>query len=361
MANLIEEIKQTMSTKGIDYCNVIVNGLYWVYHGNTVNVRLDSDDEGVKIGFFTGSLREPEYLDNVEMKLSRQLRMNVDLTGIEFLQGLTGVHCEIVEGEGILLLKSALYDLMEKSMELMDTQSLKVEGHGPLTEAELTRLRNLAMKWQYYAFGETMYKRYKPITSFARYNQFYKLFRLYVPVIIKTTFMANPLLNEPRFVQSDLYNLALEKNRKVVTPDSMECYFLTELEVCKALHLRNFTRLTPALYYRVVVGALRADIPNFPRVARSDIDIRYVRPRGMYQDPFRNEYDLQQYATLLQQYQGSVAELESLREFRKVDSLFTECAKEARILKKYGGYVLDTADAPINASSLYKILREVRV
>lgn len=360
---LIEQIKNAMSAEGIDRCHVIINGMFWAHHGKVVTVQLDVADRTklIELRVFTGTLKEPKYFEDAEDKLRSQMDMSIDLTGLEFLQDPNYVDCSVVQGEGIVVLKSRVYALMEESLNLDAEHSLMVQGHGQLNDAELTKLRNLAMKWLYAAFGDTMYKHYKPITAFAKYNKFYKLFRLYVPVLIRTPFMPNPLMYEPRFLNSELYQMTLEKGRKILTPSGIECYFLTELEVCRALHLKNFTRLTPTLYYKILVGSLRPDVPGFPRVARSDMDIRYVRDAGIYTDSFRNEYTLEQYAALLQQYQNSYTDLETLRTFRKVDSLFTVCAKEARILRRYGGYVLDTASDPITTGSLYKILQEVRV
>ena len=359
---LTDRIKEAMSINGVDRCSIVVNGLFWVYHGSVVSAYLDNSSEhGPEIFFYTGTLKEPTYVEEVDAKLARQLKIDVDLTGLEFLSNAGYISCDVVQGEGIVFLKSSVYVMMERAMEIGADQALLVDGHGPLTEAELTQLKNAAMKWEYYAFGETMYKHYRPITTFAKYNKFYKLFRLYVPVVIESTFMFNPMLQEPRFLSSELYKMAMERNRKIVAPSGMVCYFLTELEVCKALHLHNFTRITPSLFYKVLVGAMRPDIPGFPRVARSDMDIRYVRDRGVYQDSFRNEYTLEQYANLLQEYQESPHDIENLRMFRKVDSLFTMCAREARVLRKYGGYALDQSIDAVTAGSLYKILQGVRL
>lgn len=361
MSYIVDQIKETMSINGVDRCTIIVNGLYWIHRGDMVNVRLELDDNGrdSRLRFFTGTLKEPKYLDEAETKLQKQLEMKIDLTGLEFIYDPDYVECAVVQGESIILLKSSVYSLMERALTLESDQALLVGNHRTLTDVEITRLKNMALKWLYTAFGETMYKHYKPITSFARYNKFYKLFRLYVPVIIVSNFMYNPLLFEPRFLNSQLYQMAIQKNRKITTPTGMQCYFLTELEVCKALHLKNFTRFTPSLFYRVLVGSLRADIPGFPRVARSDMDVRYVRDAGIYQDGFRNEYTLEQYANLVQQYQDSTMDLENLKMFRRVDSLFTACAHEARILRKYGGYALD--NEPVSTGALYRILQEARV
>lgn len=362
MPNLIvDEIKNTMGLNGIDRCTVIINGLFWLHHGNVVNVKLEVIDNGKsnRLRFFTGTLKEPTYLEGAEEKLRKQLVAKIDLEGLDFLNDQNYVECTAVQGESIIVLKSSAYSLMEKALELGADQALLIDSHRTLTDVEVTKLKDIALKWLYHAFGETMYKHYKPITTFARYNKFYKLFRLYIPVIIKPTFMANPLLFETRFLESQLYKTAMEKNRRIITPSGMECYFLTELEVCKALHLRYFTRFTPSLFYKVLVGTLRADIPGFPRVARSDMDIRYVRDSGIYQDNFKNEYTLEQYALLLQKYQGSSTDIENLKMFRKVDSLFTTCAHESRVLRKYGGYVLDRDQ--VSAGTLYKILQEARV
>lgn len=361
--SLLDQIKDTMSTEGIDRCNVIVNGRFWTYRSKMVHVQIDVSDKTKEIGLrlFTGTLKEPKYFTDGELRLQSQMNIKADFDGLEFLQDSDYVECSVVQGEGIVVLKSMAYSLMEKSLGLETDQSFVVASHGQLSDAELTRLKNIAMKWQYTAFGETMYKYFNPIVSFAKFNKFYKLFRLYVPVLIKTPFMLNPLLYEPRFLNSDLYQAAIEKGRRVMTPSGIECYFLTELEVCKALHLKNFTRLTPEMFYGVLVGALRPDVEGFPRVARSDIDVRYVRESGIYNDSFRNEYTLPQYAKLIQQYQDDTTELANLQTFRKVDSLFTLCAKEAQRLKKYGGYVLDSSTDPVTAGSLYRVLQEVRV
>ena len=143
---------------------------------------------------------------------------------------------------------------------------------------------------------------------------------------------------------------------------------LTHEEICISLGLSKFMRFTPEFIYKVFVGLLRPDLPEFP----SKQQFKYVLAAGEEQpEGFKRVYNENEFLQLRDKLANKVLtcetsgntaaidaanlEFNKVNAYIKIDTLRYHCNLDRRTLTSIGSSVLDKK---ITVNDLYAIIFE---
>lgn len=395
---LKEQIAQQMRSNNIHTCSILFNAEYFMYSGKQVMCELrkgDADD--IDLRFFIkkktvdGDGRVPYkngYYTLAAMVRStkvygKDLPIQLDANSFKIkmypeykllaIESLAYVYARELAEEQIKRQKEGT-TLNLQSVSIPTTQSID-----PQYLAEF-----LSNFWSY---SRIAYRNFVYCTSNSRDSRFiktlykvysiYKVMDVFVPVIINSNIIFNPLQDDA-VLNSNLYKMAIERGRKAsLTTESAEtvAYFLTQEEICRAFHLTRFTRFTASFAYDVFMGLLYPGNNNeFPSLKTSvyhgPVDATaYGLPRIMTEAQYQEEL---QKITTASAFSGSPTFVHngiesSYEDFVKVmgayvkrDSMWLECQTYLGIITRMGACVLDGTPKP-TVEMIYSIVAEAQL
>ena len=248
-----------------------------------------------------------------------------------------------------------------------------IAGGYEFNSEDLRALKNVFKQKSYYSYLKFIYSRAQSriVPKCYKKKAFYGIQKAFVPVFIHYDYVYDPFVDdhESKAVSnSRLYNMAVEKNRSIKVSEHLSCYMLTHEEICVSLGLSKFMRFTPEFIYKVFVGLLRPDLPEFP----SKQQFKYVLAAGEEQpEGFKRIYNENEFLQLRDKLankvltcetSGNTADIDAANlEFNKVnayikiDTLRYHCNLDRRTLTSIGSSVLDKK---ITVNDLYAIIFE---
>lgn len=139
-------------------------------------------------------------------------------------------------------------------------------------------------------------------------STFYSVLKTFVPILIETEYLYNPLTDNPDFDFKDttLYKKALERKRvkEVLPGGALTVSLLTHLEICTELGMHNFMRFTPQFLYKFLIGYIYPENGIFPN-ANSFI---YATSEETVGTTFEKIYKEYQYVKLVQDVQQQISD-----------------------------------------------------
>lgn len=365
---LINRIYKEMKGKSMKKVSLIVNGRYLTRKSQLVYVDI-SDRNGIAgVVFYTVNDGDNVPCDAAYSQLIQALS-----NGHEFGKcGPAGLDKDaatmiVNRSLNVIVLESSLYSALKELTKVGSGKTVTIGGYTYSRVQINEMLLNFRLKgfsnYQSVVFGESQ----RIVTRLRNRNAFYKIQNAFVPVFIDYVDIYNPF-KDPNYanVQStSLWQVASEKGRLVETEDeSLSCWMVTHLEVCKAFGMKQFMRFTPEFLYRVFVG-MKLGIPGFPNV----IDKVYVRL-----DPDSSKYGYSKIYTEsgffaeLQKVQelhnesdkeDKVQEMvQELQQYREMTTLEREVGRFRERLVSYGSRCLDDRENT-TAAKLFQYLTQV--
>lgn len=274
---------------------------------------------------------------------------------------------------GLIMFESALYKIGRCLMAKDSNNYSLVAGGYEFNSEDLRALKNVFKQKSYYNYLKFIYSRAQSriVPKCYKKKAFYGIQKAFVPVFIHYDYVYDPFVDdhESKAVSnSRLYNMAVEKNRIIKVSEHLSCYMLTHEEICASLGLSKFMRFTPEFIYKVFVGLLRPDLPEFP----SKQQFKYVLAAGEEQpEGFKRVYNENEFLQLRDKLANKVLtcetsgntadvdaanfEFNKVNAYIKIDTLRYHCNLDRRTLTSIGSSVLDKK---ITVNDLYAIIFE---
>lgn len=380
--SLIKHIIAAIENSSLNEVTIVLNGKPELRSGKLVYASLNTDvsTHRTELFFYTrqsatgmASQKTKEEIINyysylVSVLLSNEL-YGVKVPGNASQQGCSISVCNEMR---CLLLESHLYANTRKLVEENYNSVVTTFKFGEdyLSEEDCKSLREAFKKNSYADYDALFFEsRSRKFLNKLKYRSkdFYGIQSSFIPVFLNYTKTYNPLLRNPLIRKMGLYRKAVEKGR-YEERGSLSCYYLTHREICEALNMNRFMRFTPSFLYKVFIGLLFPDNPNFP----SDGHTVIVRPENdedlvIIKRPYFSEqefaYAVYEYQNLLKQEDISDMKrsdaqraLRELGTYERQSSLFYACKANASILSNVGCTYIDD-DTRKTAAAYYEYVK----
>lgn len=260
---------------------------------------------------------------------------------------------------GLIIFESALYKIGRCLMDKESNNYSLSVGDYEFNSEDLRALKNIFKQRSYYNYLKFIYSRAQSriVPKCYKKKAFYSIQKAFVPVFIHYDYVYDPLIDDHEskaVCSSKLYDMAVKKNRIIKVSEHLSCYMLTHEEICISLGLSKFMRFTAEFIYKIFVGLLRPDLPEFP----SKQQFKFVLAAGVEQpEGFRRAYSENEFLQLREKLankvfacraSGNAAELDAanfefskVNAYIKIDTLRYHCNLDRRTLTSIGSSVLD--------------------
>lgn len=356
--------KLSSINENVELC-VILDAAYVVEQHRTVYASMCYDNATKKrsLVFFYKNKENKrihitsQILSYLLGKLNSLYFDGISLPEISF--GLTRDTVKVDLDLGLLIIESAVYKLGRTAMSYSDVNHIASYNGIELSAQTLNQIRAKFKEISYGNYLKLIYSvlQRRFIPRIYRRNSFYKIQRAFVPVFVQYDFVYEPLLGDKTdltFINSEIYQTAVQKNRVVEVNSHLRCYMLTHKEICEALHMKYFMRFTPDFLYKLLVGLGNYNLEGFPskttRVYLAPID--EDRNRGLKRIYTESEYN-QELASLADTSlkmkdlgkEEEALQLESsfiaLQHYREANTLRYHCEINFNKLTSFGSKDLD--------------------
>lgn len=370
---LITKIVDKFKQQGSKELVVIVNDSFSNHSGKFVYCELKKTETTSTVTFFTkGQNHTRETITESFLKTllnhcysTKMFEVSVDA---EFTP--EDAYVAVDSSSQILFIENGIYHIAKTAVQTDITgKAVQLASGDTITNANLIGLRECFKQHSYKIYTNFVFNKAsnKLLNKLSKSNNFYSIQKAFVPVFIEYKYLYNPLLDKTNIIQqSDIYKMAIQKDRKVVINDSLSCYYLTHLEICRALHITKFIRFTPDFINNIVIGLLQPNDVYFP-----SINNKLMVTNQENLEHYKSQYSvldfqdmLNDLALKLQSAQDDEekakieAEAQILMSYREVNTLFTYCEQMLSKIKNYGANMLDTK---FSVDDLYSILIQVRL
>ena len=381
---IAQKIKKVLKRTSLNEANIILNGQMLTHLGNLIFVSEDKDESLVYyIKKSTQSMKAltteqviiPEYHRTLAMNLTSNTLYGITVANSpdeDFF--LDKIKIENSKDMGFLILESPLYRAIKEQLEDNYENNTTVFKYGE-EFLDISTVNQLKAKFKAQAFtnyGNLVYaKRSKRFVNKirARNRNFYSIQSSFIPIFIEYSEVFNPIARDPLFKQTELWKTCIEKNR-LVENGTVKAYYLTHKEICMALQMTHFMRFTSGFLYRVLVGLIYADNPNFPSAAREimvqnpELEYLYVKTPILTISDY--EKSMQSYADKLtnedltpERKEKNQKAFSELQTYKKISSLLHECQTNLKSLTVVGCASLDDP-AKKTAEALCNYLKEAK-
>lgn len=345
--NIEKIICDKIVSSGVHKPAILLNGRYMMYNGK--QVHLDAGYADVDRMVFRYFVRQ--YNGNLdrseEVELSSQTYLITrelggdSLFGVRmpFVQKKGNARIDINAEYGVLIIESSYYQVGQQLQSEQSNVSVTL-GEDTLGVEASNALRKVFFENALVNYRDVVYS--TTTNKFAKHlivrNKFYGIRpNAFVPVFINLDWLYNPLQNKELAVeQTRMHKLAVSKGR-FVESNGVSAYFLTHLEICKALGMTHFARFSPSLWFNLFVGLLQPTNGNFPN------KLSKLAMWSSEQQPpkcLKRSYPLQEFADVVETYKDTLSE--ELKQYVTVDSLDAYITKESNAIKTIGATYLDS-------------------
>lgn len=342
-----------------------------LYH-KRVQVRANKAGEV----FIHRSGHDPEYLDDNEFmalitKATKDLRAVCTKTNIPFKYEFEDMHVQADSSLNLVILQSDYYHYVNESLKhnvgvISDGISnyLTLRNGVVMDEAfyrdvdTILQAARPIFLWKYANFF--FYSRTQPTRELRKSQTFYNNSQeMFVPVFIETRLYPTLTQLYPFLENTMLYQMAVEKGRKVACAEKYNAYMLTQKEMCKALGLRKFIRMKPEQWARVFLGAvLPVAEPGSILYRKFPNETDKIYRATTHNDFFNSEMTPEVYTRMYEEYKNQ--DLRStLEDYRVMSTLAAYCYKISEYVKNQR-LVWDEPEY-LQASGIYSILAQIDV
>jgi hypothetical protein len=358
-------IVDLLKTHTIRDCAIIIDGAYYTYASKMVYVKLrfSKDSDVPALIFYTKNNKsakdageEEVYnaLDTIHKRLNRTEIDGVAATNADNVNFASMCHIDVCDNARVMIFESRLYRNVKEVVNLGKSKVVSFKFGDVLVSGEiLSELCKAFERESFKTYGDLVYSNNSSrfVNKLQKNNRFYNIQRSFIPVFINYDKVYNPIgENNKDVTMSKLYKTAVEKNR-FVKVDNISCYFLTHLEICKALGMSNFMRFTPAVLYQVFLGLLYPMYSEFPN-KNTKFMVRMEEPIG--ETKMKNRYTKKNFQEIVSFYKEKLdsttdpdkrevleGTIKELMDFQEVDSLYVLCMDNHSRLTHIGASILD--------------------
>lgn len=392
MSDLNSLILSVMSSSDNNKLAIVVDGRLLMYRGKMVYAKVESSNRDtpvlelfVKGGSGTGTADT----EDVPMSLLLTALRNTPTLETVIDHGVydndENISIKVVNSLNLLVCESSLYYSVRLAAEAEDSGepiSGIVIGDTTISGVDLRRLISTFREEAYRVYGDLVYSagHNRFVNRLLKYNRFYDVMKSFVPVFIDFTAVYNPFRSKTAKVEmTKMYQMAVEKNRKITCDNDLSCYVLTHEEICKAFEMSRFMRFTSSYWYSVFVGLLRPGLAGFPRKSTQGDHVHdriFVINRAEAEAvSLKSRYTPTAYFHYMKSLEDAVKKateegktdaantaekkLKVLHSYSEFDTLYFSCVENLTRLTTFGPYQID--EKKISAADLYSIIMEARL
>lgn len=363
---------------------VLIDGEYFSHGRRLVYVSAKETADNYQLSFYvkvrnevTG-VNERQEVDNAINILAAKMFSN-ELYGVH-VDGEAKIefcYVDVCSSLKLLILESVLYHSVREIVEKDNNSYSFAFGTEVVPSDTLRMLKEEFIRRSYKIYGDLVYSfsvsRF--VNRVVRLNKFYSLQKAFVPVFIDYQKVHCPFRSKDSIIRrTKLYNAAVHCNRYAET-DSISCYYLSHLEICRALNMSEFMRFTPAFLYRVFMGLLFPGYSEFPSAAGGSRNDVLVRPNSLETWWLHQQVvTLPEAEKIIKKNQSIVDDTDSdesakqtangilkeIMQYERVNSLYAACIAHQSSLTNIGSPVLDNRKSA-TAEKLYDYVSKASI
>lgn len=381
MAKIDEILLSDHRLESAGACNIVVNSKILQKKGKQIFVKVDKgnvfyyykDSEQVN-----GVTKKVE-LDNYGTALQKELESNI-FCGVEaqyIPADESSITVMIDSSLHLVFIETPLYSAIRK---LLTTRPFSLRKLRMTIDSSIYELSTEETMKYVEAFKEYSCANYMQVVYSTRFlnkiskmrgGSFYGLLKVFVPVLIETEYLYNPLTDNPDFDfrETNFYKRAIEMGRvkEVLPGGALTATLMTHLEICEGLHMTRFMRFTPTFLYKMFIGFLYPGKGLFPN---TNVKV-YALPDDYFLPPklkrvYRPEdymMCMKEFLVTLEKYNNSgdkekAKEYEELlnymRNYNEVDTLRWHVSQDFSKLLRFG---ISAMDEKITQTDMYDYLK----
>lgn len=397
--SLAKQIIAKLKDSNVRVCEIVINSQIFMHSGKVVYCELaHGSDHEHALNFFTKRKvmtgDEWDTFENGYEILDSTVR-STSVFGMNLPIGLNAdpFTLEIYPEMKLLVVESQAYaytkEIAERQIECvmngtqLDLNTVNIPDAYTMSLEQLAEILSNFWHHSRVSYRDFVYKRRQGAgaSRFVKrlYNtkKVYSVMDTFIPVFVDTDIIFNPL-RAAAVMGSDVYKLAIEKNRCVSTTianHKLSALFLTQTEICEALHMSRFMRFTPAFFYDIFMGLVYpetgGDFPSISSLVYSGPDnvVAYGLPRIMSEVRYLSEVDrIRRASAMAVKPDFSISGVhipydefsKLIGSYQQKNSLWVECQKYADSVTHMGAYALDEKPKP-SVETIYNIVAEARL
>lgn len=381
MAKIDEVLLAQTRLESAGPCNIVINSKIMQKQGKQIFVNLNKG----KLNYYykdaekIGGIAKKVELDNFGDTLQQELESET-FCGVRAVRIPADERSLTVRVDSNLRLVFIETNLYSKIRELVTSGSANRKiitlttsnGSYTLKAEELMRYIEAFKTYSCANYMQIVYStRFLNKISKMRGGSFYSLLKVFIPVLIETDYLYNPLTDNPslNFRQTKLYKKAEEMGRvrEVLPGGALKVSLLTHLEICEALEMTHFVRFTPTFLYKFMIGSFYGGEGLFPN---TQMKVRALPEEYYLPSKLKRVYTEQDYVdTLLlfkrfldaardnkneEDIKTFTSCLESLRMYNEMDTLRWHISLDFDKMMRFG---IRAFDDKITQTDLYDYLR----
>lgn len=362
-------------------CNLVVNSKILQKKGKQVFVKIEKghimyyykDSEKV------GNVATKIELNNFgkELQLALESTMFCGIPAFSIPADESSLTINVDSSLHLVFIETPLYSAIRKLLTTRPYALRKIrltidEGVYELSAEETVKYIEAFKEHACINFMHVVYStRFLNKISKMRGGSFYSLLKVFIPILIETEYLYNPLTDNPDFDfrETKLYKKALEMGRvkEVLPGGALKATLMTHKEICEALDMTHFMRFTPTFFYKFVIGSIYAGKGLFPNTA---VKV-YALPEDYYLPPkLKRAYKPDEFIECLQVFKQLMDKckedgdtekakeyeelLNYLRNYNELDTLRWHIAQDFSKLVRFG---ITSLDEKITQTDMYDYLR----
>ena len=390
MSSLICKLESELEASSGSSLAVVINGKFLLHNGKMVYAKMQRSFTLFVQNKNNLNTAEEEVINN-SFLISRLLSSRLNDVDIGVDCSSDSVYFKVLTSMSLLIFESVAYHLAHQIVDAEDSGKSVNAAHIEGVALDTTLVQALSIEFRneaYRTYGDLVYAAgsNRFTNKLMKTNDFYKIQKSFIPVFIDFTEVYNPFRSKNARVDiTGMYQVAIEKNRKVVYDKYLSCYLLTHEEICRAFGMSRFMRFTSSYWYMIYVGLLRTNLAGFPRKASQNDRLNnrvFVLSRNEAQFAgLKSKYTPAEYISLMKSLETELqkesanlasdpshddsrvkelsSKLDTLHMYTEFDTLYYSCVANLSRLTSIGPYQLD--EKKITPADLYNIVSEARL
>lgn len=381
MANINSILLANYKLESAGACNIVVDSKILQKKGKQIFVKLEKGHvvyyykDSEKVGDMTTKVE----LENFGNELQKMLESNIfcGIPAFSIPADESSLSIKVDSSLHLIFIETPLYSQIRRLLTTRPYAMRKIrintsKGVYELTAEETIRYIEAFKEHSCINFMHVVYStRFLNKISKMKGGSFYSLLKVFIPILIETEYLYNPLTDNPDFDfrETNLYKKAVEMNRikEVLPGGALRATLMTHLEICELLGMTHFMRFTPTFLYKFMIGSFYAGKGLFPNTA---VKV-YALPEDYYLPPkLKRAYKPEDFLECLQEYKKLMDKskedgdnqkaqeceelLNYLRNYNEVDTLRWHISQDFSKLTRFG---ITSLDEKITQTDMYDYLR----
>lgn len=383
-------MKSNVHFTAANKCNVVINGKMLTYGGKRVIMRYSGGD----IHYYVKNSTRGDGGDSNRTEIEgfgktiQELLESPSFFGVDTFSvpiSAQNLDVKVDTAMGIIFIESSLYSAIKNLIMARPFayRVIQITAGERIEQIPLDTLKKLVSAFKTAAnvnFAEICFTtKFLNLINHASgtLGTFYSTLKTFVPVLIETNYLYNPLTDNPdyNFKDTTLYKKAVEKNRvkEVLRGGALTVTLLTQLELCQELGMHNFVRFTPQFLYKFLIGYIYPESGVFPN-ANSFI---YATSEETTGTKFKRVYKEYQYIALVREVREKMldpvnvdndeiqaslsSDLDMLQTYSKVSTLYYAIKTDYYKLTHYGVTACDNTENKVTVTQLNDWLKVAKL